>query len=261
MHDDNSKNLYGLIDKVLDKSLSADHLNIICNMIEKKEKNDKTMLFMDDFLSLSNEIKTIIKSKTAIVSRNGQDHKYSYLSIDDITQYIKPLLNKYGFILYFTTIHQTQIGIHQNQIGYLSITCVLMHKTGEKLEVNGIFPYDTTRANKLHAIGSAKTYGRKYLIYDLLGISGMEKDDDGAAGPIAPNHFDNNEIIPINNDTYYAENKYSLEELMNLTCTSEEKILQYFKVESMQYLTGDQLDFLKRTLLNRLMSTNNETKN
>ena len=91
----------------------------------------------------------------------------SYLSLDNILQTVRPLLNECGLI------------ISQDLAGDYLVT-TLMHVSGQ-MRVSSM-PFNAMDANrgtnKLQAIGGGITYARRYAISSLLSIN-VDVDDDG----------------------------------------------------------------------------------
>ena len=93
--------------------------------------------------------------------------KSKYAPLNDILNLVRPILSKHGL-----SIVQAPTGDGEHII----IHTTLLHSSGEFME----FPPLTLRTDKATAqgAGSAITYGRRYAISAILGIS-SEDDDDG----------------------------------------------------------------------------------
>ena len=91
----------------------------------------------------------------------------SYAPLQDVLNTVRPLLSKYGL-----SIIQSPSGDGQS----ISITTMLLHESGEWIEFEPLI----LKAEKLtpQGAGSAITYGRRYALSAVLGIS-SEDDDDG----------------------------------------------------------------------------------
>jgi hypothetical protein len=102
--------------------------------------------------------------------KNTADNPFyhsKYAPLPDILTMARPLLSKHGL-----SVIQSPGGDGQ----HITISTLLMHKSGEWIELEPL----TLTAEKLtpQGAGSAITYGRRYTISALLGIS-SEDDDDG----------------------------------------------------------------------------------
>lgn len=102
--------------------------------------------------------------------KNTQDNpffKSKYAPLNDILNLVRPLLTKQGL-----SVLQSPSGDGER----ITITTMLMHSSGEWIELDPLI----LKADKVTAqgAGSAITYGRRYAVSALLGIS-SEDDDDG----------------------------------------------------------------------------------
>ena len=99
--------------------------------------------------------------------------KSKYAPLNDILKLVRPLLKKQGL-----SIIQVPGGDGEN----VTMTTVLLHKSGEFIETEPLTLPSTPVKGKYTAqgAGSAITYGRRYSLSAVLGIS-SEDDDDGNA--------------------------------------------------------------------------------
>jgi hypothetical protein len=139
---------------------------------------------------------SIGKISTAFVSaqsdmnglkKDGKNPFFSsnYITLDNILQYVRPILTAHGIALL-----QTNSGVLQNadaEIIGLTVTSRLLHITGEWIENDVTLPVipridRNGKAQPLdpQSLGSGLTYARRYALTALLGI-GAETDDDGNA--------------------------------------------------------------------------------
>ncbi len=98
--------------------------------------------------------------------------KSKYAPLNDILNLVRPLLSEEGL-----SIIQAPSGDGENII----ITTTLLHESGEWIE----FPELILKADKATAqgAGSAITYGRRYALSAILGISSEDDDDGNNAEP------------------------------------------------------------------------------
>lgn len=97
--------------------------------------------------------------------------KNKYAPLNDILNLVRPILSKHG------------LGVIQAPSGdgeSISIATMLMHESGEWIEPEPL----VLKAEKATAqgAGAAITYGRRYALSAVLGIS-SEDDDDGSQTP------------------------------------------------------------------------------
>ena len=96
--------------------------------------------------------------------------KSKYVTLDALVDCVRPVLAKHGL-----SFLQEPAGDGQN----ISVTTTLFHESGEWLESE---PF-VMKAAKVdpQGAGSAVTYGRRYTLQAILGVTWCEKDDDGNA--------------------------------------------------------------------------------
>jgi len=101
--------------------------------------------------------------------------KSKYAPLNDVLNLVRPLLSKHGL-----SVLQSPSGNGSDII----ISSILMHSSGEWIEPDPLI----LKADKATAqgAGSAITYGRRYSISAMLGIS-SEDDDDGNHATGEPN--------------------------------------------------------------------------
>lgn len=127
-----------------------------------------------------NAAMSAMQSDLPSIVENGKGHNNAkYALLEDINDVIKPILQTHGFAVSYKVEH------HQ---GGINVTGILMHAAGHREETTMLLPNDTSGSkNAVQAVGSAVSYGRRYVICALLNITTRGADDDGyAAGPTAP---------------------------------------------------------------------------
>ena len=102
--------------------------------------------------------------------KNTADNPFyhsKYAPLQDVLNTVRPLLSKHGL-----SVIQSPAGDGQS----VSITTLLIHESGEWIEFDPL----VLKAEKMtpQGAGSAITYGRRYALSAVLGIS-SEDDDDG----------------------------------------------------------------------------------
>jgi hypothetical protein len=117
---------------------------------------------------------------------NNPFFKSKYAPLNEILAMVRPLLTKHGL-----SIMQTPSGDGQR----ITVSTILMHSSGEWIEPEPL--QLIAKAADPQGAGSAITYGRRYALAAVLGIS-SEDDDDGnhatqpnkAAAPAKPKQAD-----------------------------------------------------------------------
>lgn len=95
--------------------------------------------------------------------------KSKYSPLSEVLNVVRPILSKYGLSIIQSPSSDTTTD-------YIIITTLLLHESGEWIEAEPLFlKMDKPTAQ---GAGSCITYGRRYAISAILGIS-SEDDDDG----------------------------------------------------------------------------------
>ena len=164
--------------------------------------------------------------------------KCKYAPLSEVINTIKPFLSKHGL-----SILQTPSGDGEHII----VTTLLMHSSGEWIEGEPLI----LKADKVTAqgAGSAITYGRRYAISAILGIS-SEDDDDG-------NHANGNKEKPDTKSKQENTQSNSKPKPINwptfwLECKKlgydEKQVHTFAKVESLKDWDKSMLDELYRDI-------------
>lgn len=99
--------------------------------------------------------------------KNKDGYGYKYATLDSIIERTKPILAQFGLC-----VVQTLAG-KDNQVG---ITTMIVHDSGESIADTLWLPATEMKGvNAVQALGASITYGRRYGICAILGISA---DDD-----------------------------------------------------------------------------------
>lgn len=123
---------------------------------------------------IQSEMPIVHKGMTAkIEKKTGGSFSYSYTDLADIVKTVYPLLGKVG--LAFITAPRFM----ENR--YVLVGS-LEHESGESRSADFPLPERATPQE----LGSAITYGRRYLLGCLTGIVTGDQDDDGAAASARP---------------------------------------------------------------------------
>lgn len=98
--------------------------------------------------------------------------KSKYAPLNDILNIVRPILSKHGL-----SVTQAPSGDGE----HITIVTTLIHSSGEWIEFEPL----TLKADKVTAqgAGSAITYGRRYALSAVLGISSEDDDDGNGAEP------------------------------------------------------------------------------
>lgn len=96
------------------------------------------------------------------------NYRHRYADLADVVGVVLPALAKQGLSWTVTT----EYGEGQP----FALRALLMHTSGDMIEAS----YPLPQTNNNHALGSAITYGRRYLLCAMTGVA-PDDDDDGQA--------------------------------------------------------------------------------
>lgn len=163
--------------QVIDKAASnpdvdAEKLHRILDAQERVLERNARMAFNRDLAEVSGELPTITE-RGAIEHSGKVISRYARWD-EDINPVIKPILARYGFNLRFRT--------GRAEDGSLAVTAVLAHREGHSEETTIYLPADDSGAkNRVQAVGSSTSYGKRYTASALLNLTTGGQDDDGQA--------------------------------------------------------------------------------
>ena len=172
-----------------------------------------------------------------IIEKQGEGHNSSYGKFEDIMLEIKPMMKKFGFAI--TWKHKTLEHGVVRTIGRLS------HKAGH-VETDEFESPPDTSGNKsaIHAVGSIRSYGRRYTASSLLGLAFKDEDDDGAATSTGTSGSRTTE--PVQTKTAGKTASVSMVSQMKKQCikysVQEGTIANHFKVKDLTVLPASRVN-------------------
>jgi hypothetical protein len=107
--------------------------------------------------------------------------KSRYASYDQLDRHVRPIYTKHGFGLSFDEGTS-------DKPDYVRVLCNVSHSGGYTHQYHTDMPADGKGAKggdvmtKTHAVGAAKSYGKRYLVKDIFNIAVGEDDNDGNTG-------------------------------------------------------------------------------
>lgn len=114
------------------------------------------------------------KDETAKVSGEGKNgpvkYTYGYAGLDQFVDIVEPVLGAHGLAVTSKTVFTPE--------GGFILEVALVHESGER--ETAVWPLPDPRRSGPQDIGSAMTYGRRYLGWGLTGTFPGGVDDDGA---------------------------------------------------------------------------------
>lgn len=113
-----------------------------------------------------------------------------YATYAQLDRHLRPVFTQHGFSLSFNEGE----GAPEN---YVRVLCYVSHTAGHTRTYHADIPADGKGAKgndvmtKTHAVGSGKSYGKRYLLKDIFNVAVGEDDDDGngASASDGPDEF------------------------------------------------------------------------
>jgi hypothetical protein len=156
-----------------DPNVSLDRLEHLATLYERTLAREAEARFNAALAKLQPKL-PVLEERGEIADADGAV-KATYATWDDTVEAIRPLLARHGFSLSFKAGRMAAAG-------FLSVIGVLRHAAGHNEEAELVLPADATGdKNAVQAIGSAVTYGQRYVAKMLLNLVSRGTDDDGAA--------------------------------------------------------------------------------
>lgn len=209
--------LITMIERVaLNPQADIDKMERLLQMQERVMARQAEMAFHTAMADAQAEMEPVVKN-----AQNSETHS-TYAKLNAIAKAIDPIIHKHGFSVSFGTADSPLEGHYR-------VTCKITRE-GHSEHYHADVPADLTgpkgavNKTKTHAFGSTLSYGRRYL--KLLAFDIATEDDDGnAAGK------------PV--ETIGEEQVAELRKLLEKTGTSEDALLGYYKVGSLELFPAE----------------------
>lgn len=117
------------------------------------------------------EVPKMSKDETAKVKSDKANYSYGYASLDQFVEIVEPVLGKHGLSVTSAPIWMDG--------GRFVLLVTLLHESGEERTGYWPLPDPAGRGVGPQDIGSAMTYGRRYVGWGLTGTFPSDIDDDG----------------------------------------------------------------------------------
>jgi hypothetical protein len=123
--------------------------------------------------SVANLVKalSVLQGQIHNPTKDTKAHQYKYADLAQVLEIVRPLLSQHK--LSFVQLPECHEDIR------VSVETVLFHESGEFISSTLCIPIPAGQ-NKVHAIGSAISYCKRYALMSMLGLFG--EDDDGTGG-------------------------------------------------------------------------------
>jgi hypothetical protein len=155
-----------------DPDASVEKIERLMALWERSEARKSEALFNAAMSQAQSEMRPV-----AADASNPQTHS-RYASYEALDSKLRPIYTRYGFGLSFNTgeIEATDV---------VRVLCYVTHSGGHSRTYHADMPADGKGAKggdvmtKTHAVGSAMSYGMRYLLKMIFNVAVGEDDDDG----------------------------------------------------------------------------------
>lgn len=173
--------LFSMIERVAaDPSVSVERVEQLFGLYQRMQADRAQKAFAAALVAAQTDMQPVAKDA------NNPQTKSRYATYDALDRALRPIYTKHGFAVSFNT-EQSAIENH------VRIICTVVHREGHERTYSIDMPCDGKGAKggdvmtKTHAMASAITYGRRYLLASAFNIATTERDDDGnAAAGLGP---------------------------------------------------------------------------
>jgi hypothetical protein len=153
----------GLISQALAQNLPVETLERLMDLADRWEAKQAKSAFLKAMSVFQGKVPSILKTK--------KGHNNEYAPLPKITKTIQPLLEECG-LSYRWSFDDVE--------GQIKCTCIVSHVDGHSITDCMTAEKDTSgNKSNIHAIGSTRTYLQRYTLIGALGLSTVDKDDDG----------------------------------------------------------------------------------
>lgn len=159
-------------------------LEKIIELQERILRHQAKAAFDAAFAEMQPQIPTITERGEIIVEGRLRS---KYATFEDIVEVTRPILARHGFAIRFRD---------EESDGKLRIVGILSHRNGHREEDAFLCAADPSgKKNDIQAIGSTRSYGKRYVLTSLLCIATRGEDNDGKSrrspkAPDAPEGYD-----------------------------------------------------------------------
>lgn len=208
----------GLVALAVERGYPVDVLERLVALQERVTQQNAEGAMAQALAKFQEECPPIRRVKTAEVTKDGRkQYEYKFAPLEEIATTIRPVLARHGLS------YSHDATLHQNAV---EVVCTLLHVEGAKRTATFRGPIDASGGkNPIQQVASARSYGRRYSLIDVLGLT-TEDDDDGRA---AGDGGDDEDKVT---DSQAAD----LRALMREVKADEGKFLRWLKVGSVEDL-------------------------
>lgn len=154
----------------VERGVDAATMEKLVDLQLKVMAKNAEMAFNRAFQDFQSECPPVSKNrKASIPGKNGGSWGYDFADLNHIAAVVKPHLKRHGFSFTFDTD------------GVGAFRCHLHHVEGHSRMASVTLPaYKAAQINDLQSEGVRNSYGRRYALLSVLGITTGDEDADGA---------------------------------------------------------------------------------
>ena len=198
-----------------DPAVDVTKLEKLMELQERAIARDAKAQFVSAMAAAQSEMKAV-----ATDSDNPQTRS-RYASYEALDRALRPIYSKHGFALSYDTDDSPKPE-------HVRVLCEVMHIGGHSKTYHADMPADGKGAKggdvmtKTHAVGSAMSYGQRYLLKGIFNVRVGEEDDDGNGATGLP--------------TITVQQCLLLDDLITEVGADKAKFLRYLKIRVLEEL-------------------------
>jgi hypothetical protein len=210
-----------------DPNVDIDKMERLMSLYERRAAQEAERAFHDAMNVAQAHMQRIA------TDANNSQTRSRYATYAALDRALRPIYTEHGFSLSF----DTGDGAPEQ---YVRVLAVLSHRDGHSHTYKADIPADGKGAKggdvmtKTHAVGSAMTYGQRYLLKMIFNVAIGENDDDGNAAGVG--------------EYVTAEQAAELTALAESVGADKIKFCQYLKVGSIAEIPAKRFDQAKKAL-------------
>lgn len=202
-------NPLSLLQTAIEKGIEPDKLDKMFELQERYEVNQAKKAFNHAMSEFAKNAPKLVKDRKVAFKQT----QYNYVTLASVVNEVQKVMSKLGLSHRWKTNQENQM---------ITVECIVTHEQGYSESSDFTAPPDTSGAkNAIQAIGSTISYGQRYTLLSILGLSAFEDDDARSA---------------VNVEFITPEQVKMINELMLKTKTKLGQFLGYLKVDSLDKL-------------------------
>jgi phage FluMu protein gp41 len=229
-----------LADAAADPNVNPDKMRALLDLQKEIRAEEAKQDFTESFIAMRPNLPIISAMGRIIIEpkpgKRGQ--KTPYATFNEIHKRVTPVLSQHGFVLNFAPDALAD--------GRLVMTATLEHRAGHAKHGRIVLPAETSGSkNNVQGVGSAISYGKRYLYVTMLNLiseASEDVDDDGqAAGKL-----ERSAARPAEIQVLTQKQVADLRKKIEAVGATEEMFCNRFEIERLEDLPPAQLGEAKQ---------------